>query len=152
MFRRSLLYGTAAFALLIGPLLPTASAGQINTAPSHQAATSGALGFGGSIGQSNIHSGGKVSGPLSNNPYNVSSALAAAISVGSPSDTASLSTNLGDPGNGGILSGKKGKGPILQLNSAPTVQTAVGTAVSIGGNASAAALNSDDIGQSSLHH
>ena len=38
----------------------------------------------------------------------------------------------------------------VQLNGAPSVQTAIGTAVSIGGDASAAAANSNGVSQSDL--
>jgi hypothetical protein len=40
---------------------------------------------------------------------------------------------------------------VVQLDSAPTVQTAVGTAVSIGGDASAAAINTNGLSQGNLH-
>jgi hypothetical protein len=157
MLRRSLLSGTT-FALLATALLSPAFAGSRNTAPTHQSATSGAIGIGGSasalslnsnaVGQSNLGFGVKPSGTQSNSAYNVSTALATAVSVGGTADAASLNSNLADQSNG-TFGGKKG--PVVQLNSAPTVQTAVGTAVSIGGNASAAAINTNGITQENVH-
>lgn len=158
MLGRSLLLSTTAIALLFAAPLAPASAGSRNVAPTHQTATSGAIGLGGSagalslnnnaIGQSNIGFGVKPSGPQSNSAYNVSTALATAVSVGGTADAASLNTNLAGQSNG-VFGGKKG--PIVQLNSAPTVQTAVGTAVSIGGNASAAAIDTNGVSQGNTH-
>jgi hypothetical protein len=40
---------------------------------------------------------------------------------------------------------------VIQLNSAPSVQTAIGAAVSIGGNASADAIDTNDLSRIGQH-
>src|ERR1700687_1226302 len=85
MLRISLLSGAAAIALLVAPLVSAASAGQRNSAPTYQNATSNAFGLGGSAGalslnnnaidQSNLRLGAKPPSHQSNSAYTVSTAL-----------------------------------------------------------------------------
>lgn len=126
MLRRSLLSTTTSVLLLLLAPTMTGWAGSHNITLVHPITANGSFGLGGSS--------------AAGNPSSVSTALSTALSVGGTTDT--INTNL--LGNAGP-DGKKV--PVVEFNSAPTVQTAVGAAVSIGGNASAAAINTNDVSQ-----
>jgi hypothetical protein len=142
--RRLSLFSAVAALLLAAPLVTPASAGQLNSAPTHQTATSNAFAKHGSasglslnnnmIDQSNVRGGGSPGFGQTNSAPTVSTALSTALSVGG-------NTNGIVQGN---LAGRKGG---AQLNSAPTVQVAVGAAVAIDGNANALAANSNGLSQ-----
>lgn len=122
MLRHPLLPATAAVLLLLTPFY--ASAGSHSAAAPHSVTSGSNFGFSGPGG--------------TNNPYSVSTALSTALSVGStPNASSANSTLFTDGGPAGKVA------PGFQFNGAPTVQTAIGAAVSIGGNASAAAIDSD---------
>jgi hypothetical protein len=149
--RRLPLFSAVAALLLAVPLVTPASAGQVNSAPTRQTATSSAFARHGSasglslnhnaINQSNARSGGSPGFSQSNTAPTVSTALSTALSIGGDAGATGVNTNGIIQGN---LSGRKGA---AQLNSAPTVQAAVGAAVAIDGNASALATNSNGIAQ-----
>ena len=157
MRRISLFSAVAATALLAAPFVTPTSAGQVNSAPTRQSATSDAFARRGSanalslnsnqIGQNNIRVGGGGFAPFqSNNGPTVSTALSTALSIGGDANATGANANQIIQGN--LTGGKK---PVAQLNSAPTVQAAVGAAVAIDGNASALATNSNGAGQGNIH-
>jgi hypothetical protein len=115
MLRVSLLAGATALALFAAPLASPATAGQRSSPP---------------VGSTAFGLGGKPQGLPSTSGYNVSTALATALAVNGIGNPVTLNTD-------GIGPGKTG--PVLQLKNAPAVQIAVGTAVSLGGDASASA-------------
>jgi len=114
-------------------LAPPCLAGQVNSTPANQPAASRSAGL---LGSSRFGPGGFQS----NGAPSVSTALSTALSVGNPANSASLTI---DPLDGG-------RKPVVQFNSAPSVQAAVGAAVAIDGNASALATNGNGVSQGSL--
>src|SRR3984893_11792755 len=148
MLRISLFSAVAALAMLAAPL--AASAGQKNSAPTTQTATSNSFALFGSanslslnnnaIDQSNFLAGKRVF--QDNSAPTHQSATSNAVAIGGDASATSVNTNLIQQSNDAF--GRK----IHQTNSAPTTQSAVSTAVSVGGDASALSANSNGVSQS----
>src|SRR5260221_13332405 len=122
--RRLSLSSAVAALLLAAPLVAPASAGQFNSAPTHQTTTSNAFAKRGSasglslnnnaIDQTNIRGGGGSPGfGQSNRAPTVSTALSTALSIGGEARAAGVYTHRTIPGN---PPGRKGA---VQTNSTP---------------------------------
>ena len=133
-------------------LVTPASAGQTNSAPTHQTAISNAFAKHGSasalslndnsIDQSNLKFGGKLPSFQSNSALTSQSAVSNAFARGGDANATSVNTNEILQGN--AAGGRKSP---FQSNSAPTTQSAVSSAVSIGGDATAVSANSNGVSQ-----
>jgi hypothetical protein len=151
--RRLSLFSAVAALLLAAPLVTPASAGQLNSAPTRQTATSNGFAKHGSasglslnnnmIDQSNFRGGGSPGFGQTNSAPTVSTALSTALSVGGADGSPNGINPTITPGDG--ISRK----PTVQLNSAPAVQAGVAVGVAIDGNANARATNSNGGGQDS---
>ena len=149
MLRISLYSAVAALALLVAPLAP-ASAGQVNTAPTHQVANSHAFSLFGSadalslntnsISQGNVAVGKKVfqdnfapDQPERKQPCD--------------RDRRRRQRDLGQHQPDRARQRRVRPESDFQINRAPTTQSATSSAVSIGGDASAVSANSNGVSQ-----
>ncbi len=126
----------AAFVAVALPLIAPASAGQLNSAGTGQFAGSHASARGGSANALSLNNNFiDQSSRRPGKPQNLQS--------GAPTVSTALSTALSVGGDTTLQSNDKAgrTGPAYQLSSNPTVQVAVGAAVSLDGNASALASN-----------